>query len=104
MADGNFINQVIPEDISLAIECVKNVFLDALTSGRHERGDWRKQELAQHCSRAVIHESQFYYNTGENISKSDDDDNLANACCRLLLALQLRQEARLNEKVQSKIS
>jgi hypothetical protein len=99
MADGNFINQVIPEDIALAIECVKNVFLDALTSGRHERGDWRKQSDLQICHKLDRHLTNYM-----NGVDFPPDDELANACCRILMLLQLRQEARLNEKVQSKIS
>jgi len=93
MADGNFINQLVPEDISLAIECVKNVFMDALTSGRHERGDWRKFDIAEQCSKAQRHLDLTSFFDGRVTFPNSSEDDLANAACRILLALQLRQES-----------
>lgn len=83
--DGTFRRAVVPDDIYDAITCVTSVFDAALTSGKHEPGDWRKLTEVELWQKFDMH-YQF---------SSDTEDDLANLCCRALMLLQLREESKL---------
>jgi hypothetical protein len=84
--DGTFRAADIPEDILDAIRCVTKVFDEALASGRHKPGDWRLLDVQSLWTKLNDHGIQLYWN--------DDEDHLANFCCRALMLLQLREEKR----------
>lgn len=89
MADGIFRATEVPEDILLAIETVTGIFDAALASGKHQPGDWRKLGLVGNRKHFADHWDCYLSEV-----EGDDEDHLANLCCRALLLLQLRQEAR----------
>ncbi len=82
--DGTFRAADVPEDILDAIKCVTKVFDEALTSGKHKPGDWRKGGANDNWNHFVNHLSHT----------EEDEDHLANLCCRALMLLQLREEAK----------
>jgi hypothetical protein len=92
-ADGTIVQGIgVPGDIAEAIVVVANVFKDVVVSRKHCPGDWRHQGWAGNFGHFSEHVASFVKN-GEFITNDDHEDHLANACCRLLLLLQMREEA-----------
>ncbi len=87
--DGTFRAADVPEDILDAIKCVTKVFDDALVSGKHKPGDWR--ELGENGGWEHFFAHQFVL---LRRLPPNGEDHLANLCCRALMLLQLREEAR----------
>ena len=92
--DGHFISVPVPSDIELALDKIASVFRDAIASGKHQPGDWRKQGEAGNWQHLEDHFFSVYAENEEWYVASDVDDHLANLCCRALLLLQLREEQR----------
>ena len=91
--DGVFIAADIPEDIKDAIACVTKVFEQALASGKHQPGDWRQLTFEGLFEHFEVH-VEMMPSTLEDALFFDDKDDLENAACRVLMLLQLREEAR----------
>ncbi len=89
--DGIFRAADVPEDILDAIKCVTKVFDEALASGKHKPGDWRALGSTGNLDHHDIHRANI-----EDFGIEDDkrEDDLACMCCRALMLLQLREEAR----------
>src|SRR5216684_2842579 len=87
--DGTFRAADVPEDILDAIKCVTKVFDEALASGKHKPGDWRELGDDGVWEHFFLHEVALLKRRFP-----DNDDHLANLCCRALMLLQLREEAR----------
>jgi hypothetical protein len=101
--DGTFVPLDVPGDIKLAIQCVTKVFEQALASGRHQPGDWRQLTLDQIFNKLWNHlDEDIFQVYGPWNDKPQWDkpipahleDDLANGACRILMLLQLREEAR----------
>lgn len=69
-----------------AFERVRQVCEEALKSGKHAEGDWRELHVNEHLDHAVTHMREYMF-------KNYSEDHLANLACRVLMALQLREEA-----------
>lgn len=84
--DGLTIDAKVPADISLAIQCVRDIFQHALASGDHKAGDWRNLPEAEIRTKMITHLAK------ENFGIESNEDELGNAACRVLMLLQLREE------------
>jgi hypothetical protein len=60
----------------------------------HEPLDWKSLGTQGNLERMDAHTQGIDIETGENSSEAFQEDHLLHACCRLLMALQLREEAR----------
>ncbi len=105
--DGTFIPKDVPNDISLAIEAVTKVFENALASGKHQPGGWRKLGLDGNLEHFREHETTIlnpiYYNEAPILKALSEEDDLVNLCCRALMLLQLCEEARRDALSNSKV-
>lgn len=61
----------------------------------HEPMDWKDLGVSGNIERSELHLQAANFLSGENaLPDSKTDDDLLHSCCRLLMALQLREEAR----------
>lgn len=97
--DGKTVMCPVPGDINKAIQTITGVFLQSLASGKHTAGDWRLAGWEGNFEHFTEHVAQFIKN-GE-FAEIDSEDHLANAACRLLLLLQLREEALAARKART---
>jgi hypothetical protein len=70
-----------------ALEVIAGVMRDGAAS--HPDNDWVERSATWHANRAAVHLS-LLRNGGPA-----KEDNLAHACCRILMALQLREAAKM---------
>ena len=86
--DGQTIDMRMPADISDALAVVRDIFASALESGDHRAGDWRDLPESEIRTKMITHLAK------ENFGIESNEDELGNAACRVLMLLQLREEAR----------
>lgn len=60
----------------------------------HEPMDWKELEISGNLNKIRNHGPFIHPLTGENQVNASHEDHLLNATCRLLMALQLREERR----------
>lgn len=79
--------------IHLALQLLEELIVKGEET--HEPMDWKALGIRGNLERAEIHCWGVDWTTGENVIDSNSDkDNLLHQACRLLMALQLREEAR----------
>ena len=74
------------------LEILEQVMRDALP--KHGQDSWRAQPIEAHVQHAFEHSQDWFHITNDLdcFGARKDEDHLAHACCRLWLALALREE------------
>jgi hypothetical protein len=92
MKDGDQVKILVPFDIVNAIEKVRQIFQEAILSGKHKSGDWRALGIEGNATHLKEHWIRVMTDDVFIESVDDGDDHLANLCCRALMLLQLRED------------
>jgi len=82
----------LASEFTLAKNVIDDICNKAISSGAHQEGDWRQLSVSEHISKLYDHLGKCF---GPLMDELVTEDDLGNAACRIMMLLQLREEAKL---------